>query len=116
MKRLVLILLAVVAVAFTSCQKETACQVVNKSGANITEVTIWQFNSNGDLIGSENIGNLTDGSKSQIVTTLDAATSVKISFRNGSDMKYTGHNDLIDGRKNVVEITSTTPTTGNLYD
>lgn len=116
MKRIVIVLLALVAIAFTSCSKETTCQLVNKSGANLTEITIYELSSAGDIIDAGYVGNLADGDKTTAFTMQQAATMVKVAFRNNEGMKYTTRIPLADNKKNVVEINATTPTTDDLYD
>lgn len=111
MKKVLLILLAVLAVSLTGCKKETTCQVKNITGDTLYDVTIWEYNMSHEVINTQRVGTLHDSDVSSATTMAGATVSVKVAFRfdPSDDWEYTATRyPIADGKNTIITLTSST--------
>ena len=103
MKKYLFFLVAVVAMAFTSCSKDTTYQVSNKTDHTLYDMVAFEHRD-ADRVDQKNIGNLGVGTNSEILTADKQAEKVKLAFRFSSDgnLYYTVQYFYLESKNNKV--------------
>lgn len=116
MKKAFIMMVCAVAIFATSCTKDSTYQISNKTDFTLYDVVVFEFYGN-DVVGQKDLGNIVNGSASNVVTASDMAEKVKVSmcFVSGGDRYYAVQSYYLDKGKNTkVDLTDNTMVSGSL--
>ena len=103
MKKYLFLLVGIIAMAFTSCTKDTTYQISNKTDFTLYDVLSFEYHGS-DRVKQENIGPLSAGSTTEILVAEKQAEKIKAAFcfSAGGDRYYTVQYFYLEPKANKI--------------